>query len=102
MRRDDLKQLRSLIMEIEEEEERSRFFGAWSLLDDVQGRTERNQARIRMIRAWIDDIPDSITRRAFALRYLDGLRWQDVAIRMGYDSPDGPRKLCERYLALHP
>ena len=98
MRRDELKQMHSLIMEIEEEEARRYNLGAWSLFGDDSDFMQQNAEQIMRMRGWIQEIPDSVTRRAFALRYVDGLDWIDVAVRMGYSSPDGPRKVCERYL----
>ena len=84
MQRDRLKQMRSLILEIEEEEERRYKCGAYSLL--------------RELAAWIDSIPDSQTRRAFRLRYVDGLSWLAVSMRLGYTCEDGARKMIMRYL----
>lgn len=98
MQRDRLKQMRSLILEIEEEEERRFRLGAYSLLGDDREMLERYGGEVKELAAWIRAIPDSVTRRAFSLRYVDGLDWLDVAVRMGYGSPDGPRKVCERYL----
>ncbi|MGI5965647.1 MAG: hypothetical protein ACOX65_01755 [Anaerotruncus rubiinfantis] len=98
MRRDELKQMHSLILEIEEEEARRYNLGAWSLFGDDSDFMKQNAEQIMRMRGWIQEIPDSVTRRAFALRYVDGLDWIDVAVRMGYSSPDGPRKVCERYL----
>lgn len=98
MQRDRLKQMHSLILEIEEEEERRYKCGAYSLLGDDRDAVKRYGGELRELAAWIDSIPDSQTRRAFRLRYVDGLGWLDVAVRMGYSSPDGPRKVCERYL----
>lgn len=99
MHRRRLKQMRSLILEIEEEQARQYQLGAWSLLGDGRDAMRRYGAELKELAAWIDDIPDSQTRRAFRLRYVDGLPWAAVGLRMGYASPDGPRKLCERYLA---
>lgn len=98
MQRDRLKQMHSLILEIEEEEERRYKCGAYSLLGDDRDAVKRYGGELRELAAWIREIPDSVTRRAFLLRYVDGLGWLDVAVRMGYSSPDGPRKVCERYL----
>lgn len=98
MRKDRLRQMHSLILEIEEEEERRYKCGAYSLLGDDRDAVKRYGGELRELAAWIDSIPDSQTRRAFRLRYVDGLDWLCVAVRMGYGSPDGPRKVCERYL----
>lgn len=98
MRRDRLKQMHSLILEIEEEEERRYQFGAYSLLGDDRDAVKRYGGELRELAAWIDDIPDSQTRRAFRMKYVDGLPWSTVSIRMGYESLDGARKLVMRYL----
>ena len=98
MQRETLRQINSLLMEIEEEERRRYELGAWSLFHDDGAARERNTDTIRTIAGWIESIPDSRVRRAFTLRYVDGLSWTRVAMRMGYQSPDGPRKLCARYL----
>ena len=79
MQRDRLKQMHSLILEIEEEEERRYKCGAYSLLGD--DRDAVNQ-----------------TRRAFRLRYVDGLSWLAVSMRLGYACEDGARKMIMRYL----
>ena len=98
MRRDELKQMHSLILEIEEEEARRYNLGAWSLLGDDREKVERYGDQIRALARWIDEIPDSQTRRAFRMRYMDGLDWVTVSARMGYASESGARMTCERYL----
>ena len=90
MNRDDLRQVRSLIAEIEEDAKRRETF------DDQQA--VRYRERLREIAAWINEIGDSQTRRAFRLRYIDGLPWAAVSFRLGYGGESGARKLCERYL----
>ena len=67
MQRDRLKQMRSLILEIEEEEERRYKCGAYSLLGDDRDAVKRYGGELRELAAWIDSIPDSQTRRAFRL-----------------------------------
>ncbi len=98
MNRDTLKQITHLLAEIHEEERRKEMFGAWSLFDEDGSTAKKNAEKIKDIRAWIYNIPDAAIRRAFSLRYLDGLSWCAVAVRMGYVSPDAPRKICDRYL----
>lgn len=99
MNRDTLKQITHLLAEIHEEERRKEIYGAWSLFDDDGDTVKKNAEKIKDIWAWIHNISDTVTRRAFSLRYLDGLSWCNVAVRMGYTSPDTPRKICERYLS---
>ena len=61
----------------------------------------QREDEIAEIRLWVECIPDSLTRRAFKLRFLDSLPWSEIARRMGYGSDSGPRMLCARYLAEH-
>ena len=48
--------------------------------------------------AFIDDLPDSRLRRVFTARYVDGLSWQAVAVRIGEYDEQVPRRLHNRYL----
>lgn len=93
-----LKQMYSLILEIEEEEERRQKMGAYSLFGDEEEKLLRYGDELRELAGWIDGIPDSQTRRIFRLRYVDGLPWAAVSMRAGYSSVDGARKVAERYL----
>ena len=118
MTKDKLKQIGSLLAELEEErerfgrEERHRrrmeevygvgcMFGeqafecARNRLHCIEARCQDEQGEVRQ---WIDGVPDSMTRRALRLRYLDGRSWAECARRMGYADESGPRKLVERYL----
>lgn len=116
MNRKRLEQLDSLLDEIAEERERlarerlrarrmEELFGVGCLfgVPDFAAR-EREIARklaayedeIAEVRLWIDGVRDSMTRRALRLRYLDGMSWAAIAMRMGYGSESGPRMLCAR------
>ena len=49
--------------------------------------------------AYIDSIPDSLTRLVFRYRFADCLRWEEVADRLGGgNTPQGVKKRCYRYL----
>lgn len=49
---------------------------------------------------YIADIPDSLTRQIFTLRFINGLSWYQVAVHIGGgNSEDSVRKTCDRYLA---
>ena len=51
------------------------------------------------IMEFIKNIPDSHTRRVFTLRFVDGLRWQDVAEKIGGGNTEsGVKKIFERYM----
>lgn len=114
-----LRQLDSLIDEQRDEEERlarearhiermEKEYGVGCLLGYEQMEqsrarmrelTERRRAEAEAVRAWVEQIRDAQVRRAFKLRYLDGLPWSTVARRMGYANDSGPRMLCARHLA---
>lgn len=49
---------------------------------------------------YIADIPDSLTRQIFTLRFINGLTWYQVAMHIGGgNTDDSVRKTCDRYLA---
>ena len=118
MTKDKLKQVGSLLCELEEERERfsrearhrkrmEEAYGVGCLFgerafDQAQHRLREIEMRCEderdAVRIWIDSIEDSMTRRALRLRYLDGRSWGECARRMGYADESGPRKLVTRYL----
>lgn len=50
------------------------------------------------IEKFISNIPDSRTRRVFQYRYIDGLTWLQIAMRMNKVHESYPRKIHDRYL----
>ena len=55
---------------------------------------ERNR-----LERYIADIPDSLTRQIFTLRFINGLSWVQVSMHLGgYNTVDGVKKICYRYL----
>lgn len=116
MTKDRLKQVESLVCELEEERERvarearhhkriEETYGVGCLfgrdaLDAARDRLQAIEAECDTVRQWIDSVSDSMTRRALRLRYLDGKSWSECARRMGYADESGPRKLVERYLRI--
>lgn len=51
------------------------------------------------IEEFISSIPDSLTRRVFRYRYIDGLSWRAIAYRIGKYDESYPRKLVhDKYL----
>lgn len=127
MTRAELSQYRSIAAEIVENEERIR---ESTLRDSVRGsssefpynlhtvsvegltnsgdnsRLLKRQDELRRMKQriedFIDDIPDSETRRIFKYRYIVGKRrwsWQRIAIKVGGgNSADGVRMIHKRYL----
>ncbi len=67
--------------------------------DDVD-RLERIVARSeKNIRKWISSIPDNRTKVIFNLRFLCGMKWEDVSCCIGVDtSSDAARMAVYRYL----
>ena len=55
---------------------------------------ERNR-----LERYIADIPDSLTRQIFTLRFVNGLSWRQVAFHVGGgNTEDSIRKRCYRFL----
>ena len=55
---------------------------------------ERNR-----LERYIADIPDSLTRQIFTLRFINGLPWLQVAYGIGgYNTEDSVKKICYRYV----
>lgn len=55
---------------------------------------ERNR-----LERYIADIPDSLTRQVFTLRFINGLPWLQVAYSIGgYNTEDSVKKICYRYV----
>ncbi len=55
---------------------------------------ERNR-----LERYISNIPDSLTRQIFALRFINGLTWHQTAIRIGGgNTENGVRQRVYRYL----
>ncbi len=50
---------------------------------------------------FIDSIQDSVLRQVFALRYLDGLTWQQISNRMNGINADTLRVKHNRFLDKH-
>jgi len=65
-------------------------------LEDARSRMEARRLacmeELGRLYALIDDIPDSRLRRIFALRYIDGLTWLQVAFRIGETDEQYPRR----------
>ena len=54
----------------------------------------------REIENFIDNIEDSLTRRIFRLRFIEGFNWVKVAREVGGgNTADGVKKACYRYMA---
>ena len=55
---------------------------------------ERNK-----LERWISDVPDSLLRMIFTLRFVNGLTWLQVALHIGGGNTEaGVKMMCYRYL----
>ena len=66
-------------------------------------RMEENRAKClaeaERLEAWISGIDDSLTRAAMRLRFIDGLGWTAVALKLGGgNTEDGVKKMVYRYI----
>lgn len=51
------------------------------------------------IESFIENIEDSLTRRIFRLRFIEGMNWVKVAMQVGgNNTADGVKKACYRYM----
>lgn len=58
---------------------------------------ERNR-----LERYIADIPDSLLRQIFTLRFINGLTWRQVAFSIGGgNTEENVRQLCHRYIKTH-
>ncbi|MCD8191125.1 MAG: hypothetical protein LUD78_13085 [Clostridiales bacterium] len=70
--------------------------GLQAIILRKQERCIRERARLER---YIADIPDSLARMIFHLRFVDGLPWQQVAASIGgNNTADSVRKICTRFL----
>ena len=53
--------------------------------------------KVRLER-YIESIDDPDIRQIFALRHVNGLRWAQIAVDLGYANEDSVRKKHDRYL----
>ena len=95
----ELYQLKDLKKEIEEQKRRV------SKIDNDELRSILNMNMTEYWRKYIDlemyinNIPDSFTRRIFRLRFIDGYTWNRIAFLVGGNQTgDSIRKICKRFL----
>lgn len=67
---------------------------------DEVDRLERIVSRSeKSIRKWISTVPDTRAKTVYRLRFLCGMKWEDVADYVGGEkSADAVRMLCYRYI----
>jgi hypothetical protein len=110
MTKKELRQLYCLNREIEEEQRRLRELEAKKTklpdcateIDSLKGLMNSNLKRCFMelnkLNRYINSIDDSFIRMIFALRYINGLSWNQVAASIGGNTEDSVRKAHDRFL----
>lgn len=62
-------------------------------------RVRKLKLKKQEIESFIENIEDSLTRRIFRMKFIEGKNWVQVAMRLGGDNtPDGVRMTVKRYL----
>lgn len=56
---------------------------------------------LNRLNRYIESIDDSLTRQIFSLRFINGLRWEQVADSIGGISAECARQICSRYIRTH-
>ena len=74
---------------------KERFQKICSCIETQRLRALDEQLRIETM---IAEIPDSLLRQIFTMRYLEGLSWQSIAQRIGGSNEDSLRIMHGRYL----
>ncbi len=67
----------------------------------IRSKQEQCMHERNRLERYIADIPDSLTRQIFKLRFICGLSWGQVAARTG-NTEDAAKKACYRYIQQKP
>lgn len=65
----------------------------------IQTKIDRCVDERQKLERYIAEIPDSLTRQIFTLRFVEGLTWERVAAKMGgYNTAKNCSTICYRYI----
>ena len=65
----------------------------------IQAKIEQRIYERSRLERYISDIPDSLTRQIFTLRFIEKLTWEDVAARTGgNNTAKNSSNICYRYI----
>lgn len=67
-------------------------------LEEMKRQLKKCRREYWKLNRFINSISDSETRRIFRLRYVEGLSWQAVAMRIGEFDESYPRRKHKKYL----
>lgn len=69
------------------------------LEDVIRAKIEQRIYERARLERYISDIPDSLTRQIFTLRFIEGLTWEQVAARTGgNNTAKNCSNICYRYI----
>ena len=67
--------------------------------DHIDERIRRRTIERERLERYVDTVDDSLVRMAMTLRFIDGLSWTAVAVRIGGgNTADSVKKMVYRYL----
>ena len=88
----DMEQLSGLLPEMKEQKVR--------LIRLIEQNNDELLRRHYALEKFIQSVPDSLTRSALRMRFIDGKSWQWIACAIGgRQSASSVRMMCKRYLA---
>lgn len=65
----------------------------------IQAKIEQRVYERSRLERYIADIPDSLTRQIFTLRFIEGLTWEQIAAKTGgYNTAKNCSNICYRYI----
>lgn len=65
----------------------------------ISAKIEQTMHERSRLERYIADIDDSLTRQIFALRFVDGLSWRQIAFSIGGgNTEENVRQICCRYI----
>ena len=65
----------------------------------IQAKLEQQIYERKRLERYIADIPDSLTRQIFTLRFVRGMTWNQIAAKTGgYNTAKNCSNICYRYL----
>lgn len=68
----------------------------------IEAKIQLSVVEYNRLKRYIADVDDSLIRQIISLRFIDGLKWRDVAQQIGGgNSEDTLRMLLKRYLEKH-
>lgn len=68
----------------------------------IESKINRSIYERTVLENYISKIRDSLTRQIFTYRFVHNMSWAQVAAKLGgYNTVDGVKKICYRYINKH-